>query len=84
MDYVQVHSATLDAILQKLDSLELQVEALSMRIGDPLLSVKQAAQMLGCHPKTIQRKIASGELVPIDCNGRPKFSVDEINRYKKR
>lgn len=48
---------------------------------EPFITVNQAAQRLGCHPKTIRRRIDSGVLSAVHEQGRVLLSADEVDSY---
>lgn len=41
---------------------------------------QEAARLLGVHPKTVSRMVASGELMPIRIRGKSLIPVSEIDR----
>jgi excisionase family DNA binding protein len=46
-----------------------------------LLSIANAAQVLGCHPKTVRRRIADGSLPAVIEHGRQMVRGDELRSY---
>jgi excisionase family DNA binding protein len=46
-----------------------------------LLSVSSVSRILGCSPRTVRRRIASGELPAVIEHGRKKVRGDELRAY---
>lgn len=57
-----------------------------MPVLDDLLTTAQAAEILGKHPRTVQRMVASGALVPATTlpgkTGAHLFARSEVERAK--
>jgi excisionase family DNA binding protein len=51
------------------------------RSGPELLTVSDAAKILGCHPKTVRRRIADRSLPAVVEHGRVMLRADELHRY---
>ena len=47
----------------------------------PLMTVNQAARLLGCHPKTIRRRIEAGVLSAVHEQGRVLLRAEELHGY---
>ena len=45
-----------------------------------ILSIKQAAERLGCHRATVHRALADGRLNPVEVAGRRAVKVDKAFR----
>ncbi|MGZ4331893.1 MAG: helix-turn-helix domain-containing protein [Solirubrobacteraceae bacterium] len=56
--------------------------AVPAREPDPsLMTVNQAARLLGCHPKTIRRRIDAGVLSAVHEQGRVLLRAEELLGY---
>jgi excisionase family DNA binding protein len=44
---------------------------------------KEAARLIGVHPKTVSRMVASGQLLPIRVRGKSLIPLEEIDRVSR-
>lgn len=69
---------------------DLLVERVAARLparqesGPALMTLVAAAKQLGCHPKTIRRRIDDGSLPAVVDHGRPMIRADDLRAYVER
>jgi excisionase family DNA binding protein len=76
--------ALLDELAGDRVALERLRELVAPPAPDPspaLLTVNDAAKRLGCHPKTIRRRIDAGLLPAVREQGRVMIRTDDLDRY---
>jgi excisionase family DNA binding protein len=50
-------------------------------LEQPLMTVNQAARLLGCHAKTVRRRIEAGVLSAVHEQSRVLLRADELHAY---
>lgn len=75
--FVLVPSDQLDQIVAKLDRLEKAIAGATITPAPQWLTIKAAAEKLGCNPSTIHRKIAAGELRAKGANKTRRVFIED-------
>jgi excisionase family DNA binding protein len=79
--------ALLDELAGDPAALERLRELVAPPASDPvrgLMTVKDAAKLLGCHPKTVRRRIEAGVLPAVREQDRVVIRADDLDNYITR
>jgi hypothetical protein len=78
----------IDEVLAKLEALSSMVERLAATPQPAFYTVNQVAEMENCSPRTISRRIASGDLPVTRRGSKPMIAAADINpidpQFRKR
>lgn len=82
-----VRAAVRESMVDLQPAIAAAVMEASRAVGPtaaPYVSVKDAAAIMGAHPKTVRKLIAAGKLGRFTVEGRPRVKVADVHAYLAR
>ena len=76
---------TIEELAEEVRALRFEIELLKReKPRGALLSVNEAAPLLGVKPETLRKWVQAGRITHTRVGGRPKFSMQTIEAFRAR